>query len=84
MDPLVYTRRLHQLRCAVEAVTLLINLPSSFLAPRVATLSNLLVSALQAATTATCAMASLGGAKTVGAKDASDGEAGRFHCAVDW
>ena len=70
----------------MEAVTLLMNLPSSFLAPRVATLSNLLVSALQAATAATCAMASLGGAKTVVAKEASDGEAGRFRsmCAVDW
>ena len=54
------------------------NLPFSFLAPRVATLSSLLFSALQAATTATCAMASLGGPKTVGAKDASDGEAGRL------
>ena len=70
----------------MEAVSLLMNLPSSFLAPRVATLSSLLFSALQAATAATCAMASLGGAKTVGAKDASDGEAGRFHCmcAVGW
>ena len=80
---LVCACRLHQLRCALEAVSILVHLPPSLLdpltAPKLSALTNLLLSALQAATVAVCTLSSLGGTKVPGgAKPASSGLAGTF------
>ena len=62
ISPYVFPR-LHQLKCAVEAVSILVQLPAllePLTAAKLSSLHTLLLSALQSATTATCALGNLG------------------------
>ncbi len=58
-----FSLRLHQLRCAVEAVSIVVQLPPSLLEPlvpaRLDALHSLLVSCLQAATVSTVALGNI-------------------------